>query len=110
MPEPEQVSADASLDALARPEDTPAPLFAKKVEPLQDATLPNPIPEAALSVESLDTTMGEAGDSSNSIMMGNTDDHTQQSSSDDSSTSPVVGDFLKMQFVEHKVVPTILVS
>jgi SIT4-associating protein SAP185/190 len=108
--EPEHIPAVESLDGLAHPEDKPAPLFVKKAEPSQDATLPPTMPEAALSVESLDTTMGEAGDSSNSIMMGNTDEHNQQATPEETPTAPVVGDFLKMQFVEHKVVPTILVS
>ncbi|KAL5318382.1 hypothetical protein ACEPPN_013442 [Leptodophora sp. 'Broadleaf-Isolate-01'] len=101
-----EASAPESLDSLAHPEDKPAPLFAKKAEPAQDF-VPPPAPEVAQSIESLDTTMGEAGDSSNSIMMSNTDEHNQQSM-EDVQTSPVVGDFLKMQFVEHKVVPTIL--
>jgi SIT4-associating protein SAP185/190 len=43
-------------------------------------------------------------------MMGNTDDNSQQTPPEESSVAPVVGDYLKMQFVEHKVVPTILVS
>jgi SIT4-associating protein SAP185/190 len=108
--EPAQIPPVDLLDSLAHPEDKPAPLFAKKAEPSPEATSPTSIPEAASSVESLDTTMGEAGDSSNSITMGNTDEHNQQSTSEDSPSTPVVGDFLKMQFVEHKVVPTILVS
>ncbi|KAH7346833.1 SIT4 phosphatase-associated protein-domain-containing protein [Rhexocercosporidium sp. MPI-PUGE-AT-0058] len=101
-----EISAPESLDSLAHPEDKPAPLFAKKSETVHDL-VPPPAPEVAQSTESLDTTMGEAGDSSNSIMMSNTDEHNQQSM-EDAQSSPVVGDFLKMQFVEHKVVPTIL--
>lgn len=98
-----------SSDSLAHPEDKPAPLFAKKAEPTHEA-VPPPVPEVTQSNESLDTTMGEAGDSSVSITMGNTDEHNQQSALDDTQNPPVVGDFLKMQFVEHKVVPTILVG
>ncbi|KAL2069897.1 hypothetical protein VTL71DRAFT_14576 [Oculimacula yallundae] len=101
-----ELPPSGSLDALAHPEDKPAPLFAKKCEPAQDI-VPPPVPEVAQSTESLDTTMGEAGDTSNSIMMSNTDEHNQQAL-EESQSSPVVGDFLKMQFVEHKVVPTIL--
>jgi SIT4-associating protein SAP185/190 len=97
-----------TLESLAHPEDKPAPLFAKKSEPCEESTPTNNIPDQNTSSETLDTTMGEAGDSSNSVMMGNTDDH-QQSMMEEAIT-PVVGDFLKMQFVEHKVVPTILVS
>jgi SIT4-associating protein SAP185/190 len=97
-----------NLESLPHPEDKPAPLFVKKSEPSEESTSTANIPEQNTSSETLDTTMGEAGDSSNSVMMGNTDDH-QQSMMEEAIT-PVVGDFLKMQFVEHKVVPTILVS
>ncbi|KUJ15123.1 SAPS-domain-containing protein [Mollisia scopiformis] len=90
---------------VARPEDVPAPLFAKKSEPEQQE-VPPPVPEVGASLESLDTTMGEAGDSSQLIAMANTDEHNQ--AAEESRITPVVGDFLKMQFVEHKVVPTIL--
>jgi SIT4-associating protein SAP185/190 len=95
------------LELLSHPEDKPAPLFAKKDEAATGNVEPQER-ESAQSAESLDTTMGEAGDSSNSVTMENTEDH--QLSIIDDSTTPVVGDFLKMQFVEHKVVPTILVS
>lgn len=109
-PSPEHTPAIEATEApLARPEDVPAPLFAKKAESPPEA-IPHEAVEVAQSVESLDTTMGEAGDSSNSVMMGNTDDNSQQTPPEESSVAPVVGDYLKMQFVEHKVVPTILVS
>jgi len=94
------------LTTLPHPEDKPAPLFAKKGEEGAETADPS-VPESNVSAESLDTTMGEAGDSSNSIMMSNTEEHRQ---SIGETSTPVVGDFLKMQFVEHKVVPTILVS
>jgi SIT4-associating protein SAP185/190 len=109
----EQTLAHDSLEALLHPEDKPAPLFAKKTEPSQEPiteATPATQPEGSLSAESLDTTMGEAGDSSNSVLMGNTEDPNHQSLMEDASATPVVGDFLKMQFVGHKVVPTILVS
>lgn len=95
------------LAKVPHPEDKPAPLFAKKpeTEPTVQAQDQLTAPESIMSSESLDTTMGEAGDSSN-IVMGNTED--SHVSVED--ITPVVGDFLKMQFVEHKVVPTILVS
>jgi SIT4-associating protein SAP185/190 len=94
----------------ARPEDVPAPLFAKKPDSTPEAIPTAERPKVTKNVENLDTTMGEAGDSSNSIMMGNAEEHNQQTSPEVTPTAPVVGDFLKMQFVEHKVVPTILVS
>jgi len=104
--EPVEEKSEDSLEILAHPEDKPAPLFAKKTETTESTPAPAPEPQA--SVESLDTTMGEAGDSLNSILMGNTEEHPQPS--EEAPAGHVVGDFLKMQFVEHKVVPTILVS
>ncbi|OWP07416.1 hypothetical protein B2J93_6195 [Marssonina coronariae] len=103
----EQTLTPDLLDPAAHPEDKPAPLFMNKVE-VAEENVSTPVPEVSQSGESLDTTMGEAGDSSNSILIGNTDEHKQVFSLDDTQTMPVVGDFLKMQFVEHKVVPTIL--
>ena len=108
------------LEGLEHPEDKPAPLFASKSEPTAESVKPISAavtpPESALGAdenennESLDITMGEAGDnSSNSVLMGNADSN-QISSMETVPATPVVGDFLKMQFVEHKVVPTILVS
>lgn len=104
----EAVPPPEPMDEVLHPEDKPAPLFAKKVESPQDSAIQAPESQPT-GTESSDTTMGEAGDSSNSILMGNTEEHTQQPLTD-TPTAPVVGDFLKMQFVEHKVVPTILVS
>lgn len=107
-PAAEAVPGLDSLDSTAYPEDKPAPLFAKKAETSAEE-VPLLVPEVD-PIEGLDTSMGEAGDSLNSILMGNIDGHHPQSSLDDSQMTPVVGDYLKMQFVEHKVVPTILVS
>jgi SIT4-associating protein SAP185/190 len=108
-------SSQESMHTMTHSEDIPAPLFAKKNA--SETTIAGEVasdtetalPQSNSNVESADTTMGEAGDSSNSILMGNTDEHLQHSLSETPS-APVVGDFLKMQFVEHKVVPTILVS
>lgn len=102
------------MEEMLHSEEIPAPLFAKKSEAEPDAKIePSadapPVPQSSSSVESMDTTMGEAGDSSNSILMGNTEEHLQHSLAE-APSRPVVGDFLKMQFVQHKVVPTILVS
>lgn len=110
----EPAIVQAPMEEMLHSEEIPAPLFAKKsdaepeakTEPSADAP---PVPQSSSSVESMDTTMGEAGDSSNSILMGNTEEHLHHSLVE-APSRPVVGDFLKMQFVEHKVVPTILVS
>ncbi|KAH8670177.1 SIT4 phosphatase-associated protein-domain-containing protein [Tricladium varicosporioides] len=98
------VLAQEPMDEMS-PEDKPAPLFAKKSEPSPEAPTEQP-PASNASIESMDTTMGEAGDSSNSVLM-NTEEQPQHSYVEVPANA-VVGDFLKMQFVEHKVVPTIL--
>ena len=67
---------------------------------------PQTLPEHS---DSADTTMGEAGDSSNSVLMSNMNEQHLANTGEQPLT-PVVGDYLKMQFVDHKVVPTILVS
>jgi SIT4-associating protein SAP185/190 len=95
------------------PEDKPAPLFTKKVDDQSfkavDALLDQQV-EASTSLpaeaESVDITMVDAGDGTTSILIGN----PEESKIEDLSSAPVVGDYLKMQFVEHKVVPTIIVS
>jgi SIT4-associating protein SAP185/190 len=95
------------------PEDKPAPLFARKTDSMLES--PKLLDEPANiskdtsdtgteATDITDTAMSDAGDVSNSVLMGNTDDQSK------TLPAPVVGDFLKMQFVEHKVVPTILVS
>jgi SIT4-associating protein SAP185/190 len=102
---PEQTETQ-DVELLPHPEDKPAPLFARK-NSTEESSDPQP-PETSASSETVDTTMGEAGDSSNSVLMSNTEN--QEQSAAETASAPVVGDFLKMQFVEHKVVPTILVS
>lgn len=100
------------LESLPHPEDKPAPLFAKKnesqLESTADADASRSPPQNS-NEGSFDTTMGEAGDMGNSVLMRDTEDHTPQTG-ENSPITPVVGDYLKMQFVEYKVVPTILVS
>lgn len=119
------VPVQQPLEALSpHPDDKPAPLFSRRAE--ESAT--KNLPETAVSGDgtdesststpksgdTADTTMADVGDVSSSVLMGNTDEHEQEQSrtgaADEAEPLPVVGDYLKMQFVEHKVVPTILVS
>ncbi len=98
------------------PEDKPAPLFAKKseistenIKALNDSThvsIAASECSTTTTIETDDTAMLDAVDGSNSVLMGNTEEQSKLSLT----PAPVVGDFLKIQFVEHKVVPTILVS
>lgn len=90
--------------ALARPEDTPAPLFVRK----ESATQNDEInvagqPESELSQDidqSIATIQGQEAPSNSE----------QQPFESEADGTPVVGDWLKIQFVEHQVVPTILVG
>jgi SIT4-associating protein SAP185/190 len=100
------------------PEDKPAPLFARKSEDTSDsATGGDTIPIAtqpsntnAAAPEEITPAIPDVGDVSTSMFTDTTLDKSKMSIAEDTQPAPVVGDFLKMQFVEHKVVPTILVS
>lgn len=82
------------------PDDTPAPLFstsdrtADSSEPAQATTKEEQAETSQVS------TGGEQSDPDATI--------AHNASEADKSHEPVVGDYLKMQFVEYKVVPTIL--
>lgn len=95
------------------PEDQPAPLFAARStdEKAMDRSQTD---EHGIirgpSQETIDTTGAEEGDSSRPILMAGPDVPPEPQIETDVDGSPVVGDFLKMMFVEHRVVPTILVS
>lgn len=93
------------------PEDKPQPLFANRVDqPSEDA--PREGDEdvgGGDSQQTIDTTHGEEGDSSRSVLMSGNDQSFAPQFEYDVDGQPMVGDFLKMMFVEHHVVPTILV-
>lgn len=96
------------------PDDKPAPLFAARSEstinqgdaPVQSSEATT---EASGSQESIDTTLGDGGDSIQSVLLENEPTSAPHIEADVDGR-PIVGDYLKMMFVEHKVVPTILVS
>lgn len=79
----------------AQPEDVPAPLFASKEQPAESTSQP---------ADAEPTQEAEAAND------GGTEDAAEQYIQYDTDGRPVVGDYLKIQFVENKVVPTILVS
>lgn len=113
-PDPHQPSLD-SVQALDRhPEDQPQPLFANRLDhPSQLGFLPLPHDQdrsGGNSQDTIDTTLGEEGDSIHSVSLSGNDESFIPEVENDIDGQPVVGDFLKMMFVEHRVVPTILVS
>lgn len=94
-------------------DDKPAPLFAERSEefPSPDEAAPDPsetVAETGGSQDTIDTTLGEEGDSARSLIPENDQSFAPHIESDVDG-EPIVGDFLKMMFVEHQVVPTILV-
>ena len=94
---------DKALQRAEHPEDRPAPLFAKKEPGVSD---PDSDPDSPSSTKanidaSVETLQRDAE------VLPNSGRPPYETEIDG---SPVVGDFLKIQFVDHKVVPTILVS
>ncbi|RMZ87234.1 hypothetical protein DV736_g5539, partial [Chaetothyriales sp. CBS 134916] len=89
------------------PEDKPAPLFSKTSDPNKTPTPSSP--EPATSPKSARGGSQEIGIDSqvegDSIQVH---DSSIPDQATDSQDTPVVGDYLKMQFVENRVVPTIL--
>ena len=106
---------DGGLRGLSpHPDDKPAPLFSARSEGSGQThdTIQRPIEQVAAagdSQETIDTTLGEEGDSSRSMLVPDEQAFAPHIE-DDVDGQPIVGDFLKMMFVQHEVVPTILVS
>ncbi|KAL8769098.1 MAG: hypothetical protein Q9209_004884 [Squamulea sp. 1 TL-2023] len=96
----------------SHPVDKPAPLFAKRPESERHDGEVEQVGEAVVgegnSQETIDTTGGEEGDSARSMTMSTNDQTFEPQIETDDNGEPLVGDLLKMMFVEHKVVPTIL--
>lgn len=102
-------------DLSPHPDDKPAPLFAarldQQVQHEKTGAKPNENDVGAgNSSETIDTTQGEEGDSVKSILLSGNEQDYEPHIETDVDGQPVVGDYLKMMFVEHGVVPTILVS
>ena len=111
-PSPADVASPSALSPHA--EDTPAPLFTKLQDSSSDdndSTLKSRELEerGKNSQDTVDITMAE-GDSSRSVFTNTNEQNYAPKMEDDVDGAPLVGDFLKIMFVEHQVVPTILVS
>jgi SIT4-associating protein SAP185/190 len=97
------------------PDDKPAPLFATRPEepvnrPVEIFQSPLPIQEAFPTQETIAATQGEEMDTAMSMQTNDDEQSFAPYIETDIDGQPVVGDYLKMMFVEHRVVPTILVS
>ena len=84
------------------PEDVPAPLFSKEQAPESTST---PVDQAGRP-----SSVNEETEETSIMRDGGDEDSAEQYIQLDTDGRPVVGDYLKIQFVENKVVPTILVS
>jgi SIT4-associating protein SAP185/190 len=100
----EQVSTpvDQKDPISPKPEDVPPPLFSPKkqsAEPVSQPAEQEEVPPAS-----------EPAQESERVNDGSAEDPAEQYIQYDTDGQPVVGDYLKIMFVENKVVPTILVS
>ena len=97
----------AALNLSPHPEDKPAPLFSKG----DPNKTPTPQSPSALGVQSDPTksTIAGQGDNSRNNSFPTDESQYEPRALLDIDGKPVVGDYLKIQFVESKVVPTILV-
>lgn len=96
-------------DVSPHPEDKPEPLFSKSADPNKTPTANSPEPPRSPSAAKAYPEANQPGEESFQSVRDDTMQAAQpeQTASDD---APVVGDFLKIMFVENRVVPTILVS
>ncbi|KAL8922395.1 MAG: hypothetical protein Q9172_003588 [Xanthocarpia lactea] len=110
--QPKSPDVNSVPEIISHPDDTPAPLFAKRPECERHEDGAEQLGEAMVgegnSQETIDTTGGEEGDSARSVTMSTNDQNYEPHIENDDNGEPLVGDLLKMKFVEHKVVPTIL--
>lgn len=112
--EPTTPEAESPRGLSPHPDDKPAPLFASKAHQEPRAEDAKTQDEHGLheghTQETLDTTHADEGDSNRSVLMSGNEQSYSLQFEYDVDGQPMVGDFLKMMFVEHHVVPTILVS
>ncbi|KAL8931845.1 MAG: hypothetical protein Q9216_007052 [Gyalolechia sp. 2 TL-2023] len=108
QPKPSKVTNTPEM--FSHPDDRPAPLFAKRPDTERDAADHSQEKDVGAegSQDTIDTTLGEEGDSVRSVVLSNHDPESEPQMEREDDGEPLVGDLLKMMFVEHSVVPTIL--
>ncbi|KAL8823919.1 MAG: hypothetical protein Q9191_005439 [Dirinaria sp. TL-2023a] len=114
IPETSITAPEESQPLSPHADDKPAPLFASRPgktaqKDQEQSSRPSTEPAADNSQETIDTTLGEEGDSNRSALISASEQGYIPHIEEDVDGQPIVGDYLKMMFVEHKVVPTILV-
>lgn len=110
---------DPSDTISPHPEDTPAPLFSGKrgadttvdtKQPKSPKSDPSRFTATVAESEGSEVTPIDDTSSARSVLLGGAEGQYAPQYEVDIDGTPVVGDLLKMKFVENKVVPTILVS
>ncbi|KAF4977660.1 hypothetical protein FZEAL_5850 [Fusarium zealandicum] len=111
----ESTDAPTKIEPLAfgispHPEDTPAPLFSAPPPPESGADRPPQAAEKLTADVQADRATGDESTSETKTESAKDAQapNEEQSAEQGASLDPVVGDFLKLQFVEYRVVPTIL--
>lgn len=92
-------------DLSPHPEDTPAPLFSS--QPSSETTAANNTSSSNDKTESAESEAATGNQGEAEITIAHVPEG-QTTSEDNVSDEHVVGDYLKMQFVDHRVVPVIL--
>lgn len=109
------VPSDAERQLSPHPEDKPAPLFAKQPKTPTTETAKDK-PESTAADSNRDISEEPKEDSTDNTEQSQISSLATQNDSFnphyevDIDGTPVVGDLLKMMFVDHRVVPTIIVS
>lgn len=93
------------------PEDTPAPLFSKPSDPNKTPTAQSPenTSSPTTSRENIVETLETQAEGDSTVSVQQNTSSIRPNIEMDLDGKPVVGDYLKIMFVENKVVPTILV-
>jgi len=107
---PDHPTSTPAIILSPHPEDKPAPLFASQSAPSNEPLSPKTPPRPKRTDENLESEQAEPADMSQSIIMTGEEQLFEPHIETDVDGQPVVGDYLKVMFVENKVVPTILVS
>lgn len=103
------------IDLPEHSEDVPAPLFSgqatKPSEEVPEACSSEPRPAGDTTEATAETQEADRATNDGELVEGSvvlTKPAEEEASAPDAPNNPVVGDYLKMQFVEYQVVPTIL--
>ena len=112
--DPTASDSDSPRGLSPHPDDEPAPLFASRpdqdLQPDETLKPQEERPEHLMISDTPNTTQAEEGDTERSVLMSGNEQSLTIQFEYDVDGQPMIGDFLKMMFVEHHVVPTILVS